>query len=190
MHPPEGGTPTNVFMKPTVMKYGGTSVEDANAFRNVAVIVASAAGTRPVVVVSAIRGFTSALLASVAKALDGDARAATKSLDNYFERHLVIAKAQLGKEACVAIDSSIAEAKREIRHLHKIIAAHPVTSRSLQDEIVAYGELLSSQLLAAVLRANGLVAHYVDARRCIKTDENYGNAAPLDETEQAVEAEL
>jgi aspartokinase len=35
--------------------------------------------------------------------------------------------------------------------LHKIIASHPVTSPPLQDEIVAYGEQLSSQLLAAVL---------------------------------------
>jgi len=175
---------------PTIMKFGGTSVEDAGAFRKVAAIVASAAGMRPVVVVSAIGGFTNALLASVAKAIDGDARTATKSLDSHFERHVAIANDLLRSEARATIESSIDNAKRAIRQLHKIIASHPVTSQSLQDEIVAYGELLSSQLFAAVLRENGHVARCVDARQCIKTDENYGSAAPLDETETATQAEL
>ena len=49
------------------MKFGGTSVEDASAFRNVAAIVGAAVALRPVVVVSAIAGFTNALLASVQK---------------------------------------------------------------------------------------------------------------------------
>ena len=68
--------------KPIIMKFGGTSVEDANAFRNVAEIVKSAVAARPVVVVSAIGGLTNLLLSSVQKAIAGDARAATKSLDH------------------------------------------------------------------------------------------------------------
>ena len=175
---------------PTIMKFGGTSVEDAGAFQRAAAIAASAAGMQPVVVVSAIGGFTNALLASVTKAIDGDAPAATKSLDNDFERHVAIANELLGGEARATVASSIADAKRAIRQLHKIIASHPVTSQTLQDEIVAFGELLSSQLFAAVLCENGLVARCVDARRCIKTDESYGSAAPLDETETATQAEL
>src|SRR2546422_11272421 len=158
------------------MKFGGTSVEDANSFRNVARIVKSTASDRTVVVVSAIGGFTNALLSSVEKAIDGDARSATKSLDNHFERHVTIAKELLGNERCPAIESSITEAKRDIRQLHKIIAAHPVTAPALQDEIAAYGELLSSKLLAVVLNENGIAARYIDARRCIKTDDNYGSA--------------
>src|SRR5438094_10317904 len=80
------------FMKPTIMKFGGTSVEDADAFRTVAVIVKSHLAVRPVIVVSAIAGFTNALLASAAKAIEGDARAATKSLEYYFGRHSSIAE--------------------------------------------------------------------------------------------------
>src|SRR6266513_6445442 len=76
--PPKGGTPNLVLMKPTIMKFGGTSVEDATAIRSVAAIVKLAVNSRPVVIVSAIGGFTNSLLASVAKAIDGDARAATK----------------------------------------------------------------------------------------------------------------
>ncbi len=172
------------------MKFGGTSVEDADAFRNVARIVRSAAGEPAVVVVSAIGGFTDALLSSVERAAGGDARAATKSLDDCFGRHATIANELLDANSRAEIESAIIEAKRRIRQLHKIIAAHPVTSPPLQDEIIAYGELLSSQLLAAVLRNNEVSARYVDARRCVKTDDNYGSAAPLAESSIATRGEL
>ncbi len=176
--------------KPAIMKFGGTSVEDSDAFRNVAGIVRAASPQRLVVVVSAIGGFTNDLLASVAKAIDGDARAATRSLEQGFERHLAIAKELLGAESRTVFESAVADARRQVRQLHKIIAAHPVTSPPLQDEIVAYGEQLSAQLVAAVLREHGIAARYVDARRVIKTDENYGAATPLAETATATQAEM
>ena len=181
---------SKLFMKSTILKFGGTSVEDANAFRNVATIVKSVANERPVIVVSAIGGFTNALVASVEKAIGGDARAAIRSLDRDFERHLAIAGELLNKESGAEFVSIIADARGKIRQLHKIIASHPVTSPPLQDEIVAYGEQLSAQLLVMVLRENGLPARYVDARSCIKTDENYGSAAPVSETAAATRMEL
>jgi aspartate kinase len=176
--------------KPTVMKFGGTSVEDANAFRSVAAIVKLAVHSRPVIVVSAISGFTNSLLHSVARAVSGDARSATKSLDADFDRHLKIVNELLDKDSAATFVSTVGDARSKIRQLHKIIAAHPVTSPPLQDEIVAYGEHLSSQLLAAVLRGVGLAARHVDARSCIKTDEVYGNAMPLSDTATATEREL
>src|SRR2546423_7097565 len=166
---------------PTIMKFGGTSVEDATAIRNVAAIVKLAVNSRPVIVVSAISGFTNSLLASVAEAIDGDARAATKLLEADFDRHLAIARELLDQELGAAFVSTIGDARSKIRQLHKIIAAHPVTSPPLQDEIVAYGERLSSQLLTAVLRQFGLASRDVDARVCIKTDDAYGNATPNSE---------
>src|SRR5712692_6965920 len=172
------------------MKFGGTSVDDSAAFRNVTRIVKSASRQRMVVVVSTIGGFTNALLASVEKAIDGDARAATRSLDRAFERHLAIANELLNNGAGAAFVSTIGDARGKIRQLHNIIAAHPVTHPPLQDEIVAYGEHLSSQLLAAVLRESGVAGRSVDARRCIRTDDDYGSATPLPETSSATETEV
>jgi len=128
-----------ISMNPTIMKFGGTSVADATAFRGVAAIVKAAAASRPVVVVSAIGGFTNALLASVQKAIRGDARVATRSLDHDLRRHIAIARELLKAESCAAFELTVAVARREIRQLHKIIAVHPVTHPPLQDEIVAYG---------------------------------------------------
>src|SRR6266568_5114268 len=167
------GAYSGIPMKPTVMKFGGTSVEDASAFRNVAAIVRSEADSLRVVVVSAIAGFTNELLASVAKAIDGDPRTASRSLESGFERHLEIANQLLADTERVDFESVVADTKREIRQLHEIIAAHPVTHRPLQDEVAAYGEHMSSQLLAAVLRKESLPAQALDARRCVKTDDNY-----------------
>ena len=172
------------------MKFGGTSVEDANAFRNVAKIVLAAADANPVVVVSAISGFTNSLLKSVDKAVRGDARNATRALEPDFARHLSIGKELLNADANAKFEHTVAIARAEIRQLHRIIAAHPVTTPPLQDEIVAHGEQLSSQLLAAILREHGLAARQIDARRCIKTDENYGSATPLPETAEAAQAEV
>jgi aspartate kinase len=177
-------------MQPTVMKFGGTSVEDGAAFRNVAKIILTAADAMPVVVVSAISGFTNSLLQSVERAVRGDARNATRALEPDFARHSAIGKELLNGDASAKFEHTVATARAEIRQLHKIIAAHPVTSPPLQDEIVAFGEQLSSQLLAAVLREHGLPARQVDARRCLKTDENYGSAAPLAESDQATRNEL
>ncbi len=95
-------------MNPTIMKFGGTSVEDASAFRNVAAIVAAAAAMRPVVVVSAISGFTNTLLASVQRAIESDARAATRSLDQDLRRHIAIARELLNAESCAAFELIVA----------------------------------------------------------------------------------
>src|SRR5207244_8542676 len=83
----------------TIMKFGGTSVEDAGAFRNVAAIIRSDVAARPVVVVSAIAGFTNALLASVQQAIEGDSRGATRSLIPDLDRHLTIAREILSLES-------------------------------------------------------------------------------------------
>jgi aspartate kinase len=164
------------------MKFGGTSVADGDAFANVSATVKAAEKRRPVVVVSAIAGFTNALLAGVEQARNGDFRRAARSLDDHFDQHSAISSQLLGAEARESFDSSVAEARRDVRQLLKIIAAYPVTSPPLRDEIVAYGESLSSQLLAAVLRECNLQGCYVDARECVKTDESYGSATPLPET--------
>jgi aspartate kinase len=176
--------------RPTIMKFGGTSVEDAAAIRNVVAIVKLAVNSRPVVVVSAIGGFTNALLNSVQTAIHGDARAASKSLESEFERHLTIADELLNNERRAGFVSTVGDARSKIRQLHKIVAAHPVTRPPLQDEIAAYGEHLSSQLLTAALCEAGVDARHVDARMCIKTDDVYGAATPQPETTNAIRVEV
>jgi len=86
-------------MKPTIMKFGGTSVEGATAFKNVAGIVFDRRALRPVVVVSAMAGFTDALILSVQQALAVRATAGADSLVKHFDRHFRVVDALLRSEA-------------------------------------------------------------------------------------------
>src|SRR5690349_5414410 len=71
----------NENIKPTVMKFGGTSVQDAEAFARVAEIVAGERANSPVVVTSAMSKVTDALLAAFDLAKKGEVENAVLLLD-------------------------------------------------------------------------------------------------------------
>jgi aspartate kinase len=173
------------------MKFGGTSVEDADAFARVGRIVCGHSAARPVVVVSAMSRVTDALLESVRLASAGEVKAGMQLLGEHFARHLQVARALLSAEAIAATVALIKQARVEIEELLKKAAAGVSPSPLLQDAVASYGERMSASLLAEVVRVNGLAARYVDARRLIVTDEIYGSASPIaDETERRTRARL
>ena len=172
------------------MKFGGTSVEDARAFARVARIVSDRREERPVVVVSAMCRFTDALLSSVETAAAGDADAALRSLEEHFERHALVMRA-LPAGARDELFLELELARRELEELLRRVTARAELLPPLRDMIVAYGESLSAKLLAAVLAERMLPAAYVDARRCVITDDAHGAATPSnDETYNRTRAEL
>lgn len=146
------------------MKFGGTSVADATAFENVARIVASQRKSAPVVVVSAMSGVTDALLSATAA-----------SVGPIFDRHLAAAEELLDKPESACFADLVKRAEAQVREL--LQANKP--SKSVQDAVVSFGEILSSALMAAMLNQRGVEARQVDARRCIITDEEHTSAAPL-----------
>ena len=192
---PFGSEVTQVLsLEPTIMKFGGTSVEDARAYLRVGRIVAAHAQEgkeRPVVVVSAMSRMTDALVASVQAATSGDVAAGLGGLEEHFERHHSVARELLSASERASAEAAIESAREEIAEGLRSVAAHKWPRMLLQDEITSYGERLSAQLLAHLLRERGLAARYVDARRLILTNDEYGCAAPLfDETERSTREEL
>ncbi|HEX8632968.1 MAG TPA: lysine-sensitive aspartokinase 3 [Pyrinomonadaceae bacterium] len=177
--------------QPIVMKFGGTSVEDARAFARVARIVGARAGETPIVVVSAMSRMTDALLASVETAASaGDADGALRSLEEHFERHMLVART-LPAGARDEFFMELELARRELGELLRRVASKQEPCPPLRDSIVSYGERLSAKLLAAVLAERALPAAYVDARRCIITDDAHGSATPAnDETYARTRSEL
>ncbi|WP_452597065.1 bifunctional aspartate kinase/homoserine dehydrogenase I [Pontimicrobium sp. MEBiC01747] len=53
-------------------------------------------------------------------------------------------------------------------------------SQKIKDEVLAQGELISAKLISALLRSKNINAKATDARTLIKTDDNYGNAKPIE----------
>jgi aspartate kinase len=163
-----------------VMKFGGTSVEDARAMERVIQIVRREQARRPLVVVSAIAGATNALLKSAALALEGNLDGAFSVLNGLLERHVTIAENLIADRP--TNQQLILEFKRRIEELRNfcrgIAMLGELTNRSL-DAIASAGELLSSKVLAEGMKSRGLKAEFVDARTFMLTDDHFCSAGPL-----------
>lgn len=170
-----------------MLKFGGTSVEDAPAMARAADIVSARKSLRPVVVVSAMSKVTDALLAAFTRAAGGDAEGALAALAPHFARHLDAAQSLVAAGEVEGFAAAVRDARSELAALLRE-AAGDNNSRPrplLQDAVVSHGERLCSTLFSAVLRAQGVASETVDARRCVVTDDEHTCAAPLaEETER------
>ena len=165
-----------------VMKFGGTSVGSAAAMERVIEAVESQRERHPVVVTSAMRGVTDALAAMGEAAHRGDEAGAVRRLNDVSERHRTAAGDLLTDgETLRAMESTLDVLVEEMRTLLKGLAIlGELTPRSL-DALLAYGERLSTRMLAAAMRERGLPAQWTDARDIIVTDDRFGRASPLAE---------
>ncbi len=173
------------------MKFGGTSVGDVAAFERVFQIVSTQSAKQPVVVVSAMTKVTDALLAAFEIAKKGDFAEAFLSLEPHFERHSAVSRHFITDGRPNAFGGELDLARGELSDLLMRVSRRSLPLSMLKDAIVSYGEQLSSRLLAEVLKAKGVKARQVDARRLIVTDDEYGAAQPIwDETEKLIQLEL
>jgi aspartate kinase len=163
-----------------VMKFGGTSVQDAAAINSAAEIVLGRLGRAPVVVVSAMARVTETLLrvAEAAKARRVDEAAA--GINELRERHLTTARELLGQsqEALLRIEREVQSQFAELENLARSVTTlGELTARS-QDAIVSFGERLSSMIVAEAFRSRGIPAELADSRGFIITDDRFTRAAP------------
>ncbi len=156
-----------------VLKFGGTSVADTAAFERAARIVHDC-DAPVVVVVSAMSGVTDALIKSICTAASGETAAAIATLKEHFARHLHVAES-LRPKALARWYRLIASARDVISEL----LTRGSGDLRTQDAITSYGEILCAGLFMLILEHHGVPASYVDARRCILTDGEHGNATPL-----------
>ncbi len=160
-----------------VCKFGGTSVQDAAAIRRVASIIRTK--RQPVVVVSALGGATNVLLDIAHKAAAGELLVALQLTESLRDRHLTVAGELLGDSPDAnEIATEIGTSFDELAHLAEALRTLGyLTPRSL-DTVAAIGELLSSHIVAAALRREGLATEFVDARRVMITNDDFTRAEP------------
>ena len=154
-----------------VFKFGGASVKDAESVRNLAEILAQTQHRPLVVVVSAMGKTTNALENYLGQivALPSDV---TRALNPVKEYHLEICR-KLFPDAHAVFD--------ETENLFCEIA-EKAASASMQpfdqayDQVVGYGEILSTLIISHFLALTGIPHHRLDARKVIRTDSNYRRA--------------
>ena len=174
-----------------VMKFGGTSVEDAAAIRRLIGIVQSRRGSQPVIVVSALAKVTDQLLEAGNAAANGHLGAALATVRSVYVRHETIADSLLEGSAYSSLDGELRGEFRALEsHLHDLEASRQLDLRA-QDLLLGFGECFSSRLVKEALSEAGLSAAHVDARTCIVTDDRHGQGSPLwDVTNQRLQDTL
>lgn len=152
-------------MKYHVFKFGGASVRQASAIRNVASIVGPFVNQHLVVVVSAMGKTTNALERVVAAQLAG--KSFTEELQSLKRYHFDIINDLFDKTHPIQakIDKVIDELSS---------AGQPgMTPDQHYDQVVSQGELISTRIVAEYLLTQGFPALWVDAREYIRTDTTY-----------------
>lgn len=163
-----------------VMKFGGTSVQDAEAIARVREIVRSRLEERPLVVVSAMSKVTRLLCEMADAAGRGEKEKADALLDALLERHHTVAEDLLADDAELFMQTivRIDDLWDELAVFVDGICETGRLSDCDNARIISTGELLSSVIVSAALNAGGIACSWLDARDLVVTDENFLSARP------------
>ncbi|MDP1843123.1 MAG: bifunctional aspartate kinase/homoserine dehydrogenase I [Sediminibacterium sp.] len=171
-----------------VLKFGGSSVANAENINKVVAIVLKAIEKEPtILVVSALGGVTDQLILTGSYAANGN-EAYKEQIGLLETKHLDAVRALLPIQEQSATLSWVKQQLNELESLCDGIFLLGELSPRIKDRLVSYGELLSSFIIAAKLQSIQVNQHWVDARKLIITNDQYGNAAVLfDKTDASIQ---
>src|SRR6056300_1009018 len=158
-----------------VLKFGGTSVANAQNISLVKNIVQQNAYKKQYVIVSALGGITDLLLKTAASAAQREPQYKTP-LNEIEIRHLDTVKSLIPTNDQAGILSHIKAALNTLETLLEGALLIGEITPKLSDKIVSFGELLSSYIISAYFKSQGLDALHADARTLITTDQLHGKA--------------
>ena len=155
-----------------IFKFGGASVKDAEGVRNLIQVLRETGTEKTFLVVSAMGKMTNALEAAV-DAYFEDKNAVTPAMEAVESFHLEILRELFPSEGHPVY--------REVRRLFEEVRGFLAWNKSpkyafVYDQVVGYGELLSTTIIGQYLSAEGIENTLLDIRRYIKTDANYRDA--------------
>jgi aspartate kinase len=168
-----------------VFKFGGASVKDANAVRNVSDILNLFSGEKITVVVSAM-GKTTNKLEEIVKAYSKNEPKIFKALvDDIYDFHMNI-MGELFLERHYTLYNDIEDVFEKLRA--RFNQPFPDNYSFEYDQIVSLGEVISSKIVASFLFEKGHSATWADARKLVRTNNLYqeGNV-DWDKTEELIE---
>ncbi len=159
-----------------VLKFGGSSVANAENINKIILILKGRSEKEKlVVVVSALGGTTDALLNTVVTASKGDEQY-KEQLHIIESRHLDVVKQLIPVANQSRVLSMVKQHCNEMEDIcNSVFLLKELTSRT-RDRMMSYGELLSSQIIAAKLQSSGFENKWIDARKMITTNSHYENA--------------
>src|SRR5688572_7108762 len=163
-----------------VIKFGGTSVGDADRVANAIEIVSERRHLKPVIVVSALSGVTNDLVAASEAACAQDPKRVAEIIANVKQRHEDVAL-RLVQQKSDFLDSFNRQLDKQIEEIDTILRGiallGEITPRA-RDKVMSIGEKLSSVLFAYTMMMRALPSEHVHSEEVIRTDEKFGGATP------------
>ena len=152
-----------------VYKFGGASVKDAHGVKQV-VNILKLADNQPLLVVVSAMGKTTNALEQVVDSYLGADPDCEAHISEIFAMHLSIAK-ELFEIPSHPVFKAIAELRQS---LSDFIKQNKATEHAfVYDQIVPYGELLSTIIVSHYCTSSGINLQWLDVRQCIKTDTTF-----------------
>lgn len=159
-----------------VLKFGGTSVANADRLRIVSDIIKSNFERSPglCAIVSAFSGITDSLIdmTNAAKEQNGF----NNKLQIFSNKVNEVASDLLSEQKYMSIKAELDENHKVLNNLLFGVELIQEASKSTRDYILSFGERNCAFILSHYLQELGLPAEYVDARKFVKTDDRYGGA--------------
>jgi bifunctional aspartokinase / homoserine dehydrogenase 1 len=171
-----------------VLKFGGTSCGTIESIQAVLKVINGKIekGEKIAVVFSAMGGFTNQLIEMGQRASKGD-DTYLQLIEKAQHRHFEVAEALIDARFRSKVIANIRTIFMELEDLLKGVSYIKEVSARTSDLIVSFGERLSTTLIYEVLSSQGVNCAYLDARKIIKTNANFGMAAvDFDTTNQLI----
>ena len=155
-----------------IFKFGGASVKDSSAVQNLFSILNQKGFDKTLVVISAM-GKTTNAFELVVKNYFENKDELQYSINQIFEFHNQIALDLFSKQNH--------EIHKEIKLIFENLKGFLKRNKSpnysfVYDQVVPFGELLSTKIISAYLNFKGIKSNWIDSRDLIKTDSNYRDA--------------
>ena len=152
-----------------VFKFGGASVKDPNAVRNVSNILRLFEGDKRIIVVSAMGKTTNALEEVATAIYDSDTSKLKEKIDFLRVFHENILK-DLFPDSGNTIFATLNCLLADLTELSK---NNYSTFDELYDRVVSFGEIISSHILVAFLIEDKHSARFADATKLIRTNHRF-----------------
>lgn len=168
-----------------IFKFGGASVRNAEGVRNLVSLLEGTGTERTFLVVSAM-GKTTNAMEAVVDAYFSDRQSLSGALEAVRSFHQEILRDLFPSEAHPI--------HRQVRGLFEEIRGFLAWNKSpkynfVYDQVVGYGELLSTAIVSACLNDAGIGNTWLDVREFIKTDSNYRDVrVNWEKTQEAISA--
>jgi aspartate kinase len=166
------------YLHMIVMKFGGTSVKDADAILSVLDIVEHESARNPLVVLSACAGVTDTLIRIARSAASGDDNASLTELTSLRERHLRIAQELLTGFLLTTTTTKIIHQCEELELLVRGVSILRELTPRVFDHFMSFGEGWSTLLTAHAAIERGKKAVLVDSRTILRTNDEFTRAIP------------